>query len=313
MTRTLPLPTRTEAPHVTDLDARLRLDTAVRLLTQPTVEKLDRIDRALDSIAAAQTREDRDIERGLAATHARLLAAGHAAQAATVLSRLTAHRRVVAARTARQDTREAEVPPLLDLILDAVHSTGGSNGAGGAGAHAAPIGLSAAELVHTIQRTTTTTSSRTPSPAAHCGNLPDARPCGEFTGEAADQWCLRCAWAQWAHPPPGLITQVRRWAAARGATAGVDDITPAAQHAEQWVAQARAILTPPKRWTHPGACPACGKTTAYVADESGQQVRRPALELNRADASARCLRCDARWQGEGQLRSLARVLEDQAP
>src|SRR3982751_3955744 len=78
MTRTLPLPTRTEAPHVTDLDARLRLDAAVRELTEPTVEKLDRVDRVLDSLAAAQTREDREIDRGLTATHARLLRAGHA-------------------------------------------------------------------------------------------------------------------------------------------------------------------------------------------------------------------------------------------
>ena len=271
MTRTLPLPTRTEAPHVTDLDARLRLDAAVRELTEPTVEKLDRVDRVLDSLAAAQTREDREIDRGLTATHARLLRAGHAAQAATVMSRLLAHRRHVADRTARQDTTTAEVPALLDLILDAVQSTGGSNGAGGAGVHAAPIGLGAAELVHTIERYT-------------------VAPRGIY-----------------------LPSHVQAWAAARGAVPDVDDVTPAAQHAEEWVAQARAILTPPKRWTHPGACPACGKTTAYVADESGQQVRRPALELNRADASARCLRCSARWQGEGQLRSLARVLEDQAP
>ncbi|WP_456107117.1 DUF7340 domain-containing protein [Pseudonocardia thermophila] len=69
-------------------------------------------------------------------------------------------------------------------------------------------------------------------------------------------------------------------------------------------------MTPPRRWAHPGACPACGKSVAYVTDESGQQVRRPALELDRAHAAARCLRCGAVWRGEGQLRSLAAVLEE---
>ncbi|MDN5858589.1 MAG: hypothetical protein L0H84_08185, partial [Pseudonocardia sp.] len=276
MTRTLPLPTRTEAPPLTDLDARLRLDVAVRELTEPTVENLDRIDRALDSIAAAQAREDRDIDKGLAATHTRLLSAGHHAQAATVISRLITHRRIVAARTARQDTTIAEVPALLEQILDAVQSTGGTNRATGAGAHAAPIGLAAAELVHTIER------------ANHAP-----------TSTALD-----------------LTTHVRTWATNLhdGQVSGADlaeQISTAADLAEQWVQQARAILTPPKRWTHPGACPACGRNTAHVHDDSGQHVRRPALELDRANATARCLRCGARWTGEGQLRSLARVLEDQ--
>lgn len=276
MTRTLPLPTRTEAPHVTDLDARLRLDAAVRELTEPTIEKLDRDDPLVDSRAAQQTRDvrrqaaiDDEYEQRLVARHAALLSRKHHPQARHVLAALIAHRQQRNDLDQQRAAHEAEVPSLLDQVREAVESSSGG-GTSSAGPNRSPIGLGAAELLHTIER---------------------------YTAAPRDIY---------------LPAHVQAWAAARGGVPGVDDVTPAAQHAEQWVEQARAILTPPKRWTHPGACPACGKTTAYVADETGQQVRRPALELNRADASARCLRCGATWKGEGQLRSLARVLEDEA-
>lgn len=271
MTRTLPLPTRTEAPHVTELDARLRLDTAVAALTQPTVEKLDRDDPRSDSRAAQlaladrrQAALDEEYEQRLVTKHADLLNRKHAAQARHVLAALIAHRLARIDRQLQQRTVRAEIPSLLDQVRDAVQSSSGGGGSGSVGPNRSPIGLGAAELLHAIARAT-------------------AAPRGSYLP----------AWVQaWATTP--------------------DDVDAAADSAEQWIEQAQAILTPPKRWTHPGACPACGKTTAYVADESGQQVRRPALELNRADATARCLRCGASWKGEGQLRSLARVLEDES-
>lgn len=100
-----------------------------------------------------------------------------------------------------------------------------------------------------------------------------------------------------------LVDDLRAW------TPG--DVAAAADHAEAWVEAARTLLNPPRRWTHPGACPDCGARTATVTDDSGQLVRRPAIEFDRATARARCLRCPARWTTEGQLRQLARVLEQQ--
>lgn len=51
-------------------------------------------------------------------------------------------------------------PSLIDQLHDAVHGTGGTNGARGAGAHRSPIGLAAAELLHDITRTTGTPTTQ---------------------------------------------------------------------------------------------------------------------------------------------------------
>lgn len=102
-----------------------------------------------------------------------------------------------------------------------------------------------------------------------------------------------------------LRPHVSRWA--------IDphDLTDAAARAETWVEQIRTLLNPPKRWSHPGACPDCGHTTAHVLDPSGDTVRKPAIEFDRQHGRARCLRCPARWTTEAQLHNLARVLDQQ--
>lgn len=108
-----------------------------------------------------------------------------------------------------------------------------------------------------------------------------------------------------ARPDDPLPSKVRHWADAAA------DAEQAAATAEQWAAKIRSLLNPPKRWHHPGACPDCGHRIAHVADDSGQEVRRPAIEFDRTRGRARCLRCPARWETEAQLRQLARVLIEQ--
>lgn len=86
------------------------------------------------------------------------------------------------------------------------------------------------------------------------------------------------------------------------------DADAAATLAESWVEQGRGILDPPRRWSHPGACPACGCSVAHAQDDTGEVVRRPALELDRAKGTVRCLRCSTRWTTEAQLRALERAI-----
>lgn len=57
------------------------------------------------------------------------------------------------AELAGRSTSTAAVPSLLDQLADAVQGSGGTNGAGGAGAYRAAIGLAAAGLLATIRTT----------------------------------------------------------------------------------------------------------------------------------------------------------------
>jgi hypothetical protein len=87
-------------------------------------------------------------------------------------------------------------------------------------------------------------------------------------------------------------------------------VVRAAELAADWPDRARNLLDPPKKWTTPGACPQCGKDTAYT-QQDGEQHRRPAIEFDRANARARCLCCPARWEGEQQLRQLNKALTEE--
>lgn len=129
-------------------DAQLRLDTAIDQLTQPGHHTLDRNHpdtrqtRADDDTAhrnhiaylrrrLAHARDDLDIDR----IHCAMRNAGRA------------HR----ARRAAINAATAVLPSLLERLHDAVHGSGGTNGASGAGAYRSAIGLAAADLLHTIR------------------------------------------------------------------------------------------------------------------------------------------------------------------
>lgn len=106
-------------------------------------------------------------------------------------------------------------------------------------------------------------------------------------------------------PPAALTAHVRAWAH------DPPDVDHAAALAARWVDQITTLLNPPRRWHHPGACPACDHTTAYTLDDTGHLVRHPALQFDTSTGTARCLHCPAHWDTPAALRSLARVLHAQ--
>lgn len=147
-----------------------------------------------------------------------------------------------------------------------------TQGGGGAsaGPHRAPIGLAAAELLAGIRRTVQ------------------------------------------GRPDQPLSGRVRSWAAMAGhwRTRDPQRLLWAAEDAEGWVAQGRAIVDPPRPLHLAAACPECGIRTVYVHD-SGEDVRRLALQIDRSTGVAYCQACAAAWAPE-HLPLLAAVLEQQA-
>lgn len=268
--------TEPEQAAPVDVDAaHLALDAAVAQLVQPSTEKVDRADGQLDTHVAQQRADESAVEHELERRHAHYLRNRHAAQARRTLAQLIDHRRrVAAARTSHAVTASSgHIPSLLDQLRDAVQSSSSTGGAASAGAHRSPIGLAPAELLAHIERE-----------VGHRYTCP-------------------------------LAADVRAWAAAvvRYAAEAPDQLARAAHLAEQWVATGRAILNPQRRLVAKGACPQCGRTTVHQPDDTGEVVRRPALELHFGDgrAGARCLACNEHWPA-GMLQHLARVLEEQA-
>lgn len=86
----------------------------------------------------------------------------------------------------------------------------------------------------------------------------------------------------------------------------------AAHLAADWLVEARAILEPERPIPIDGACPQCGVRTVHV-DDSGEQVRRPALQVDRVSGEVTCIaaRCGATWGPELHAH-LGQVLEQQA-
>lgn len=130
-----------------DLDATTRLTHAITALTSTTPHVLHRdgqdarhdVDEAhLDHIRylrkrLTRARDDEDEDRIRCA----MRTAGQA------------HR----ARRAALRAEIASTPSLIEQLHDAVHGTGGTNGAHGKGAYRAAIGLAATQLLHDIRRT----------------------------------------------------------------------------------------------------------------------------------------------------------------
>lgn len=74
----------------------------------------------------------------------------------------------------------------------------------------------------------------------------------------------------------------------------------------EWAAQIDALLDPPKRWTLPYPCPACGERTAYRRDSGGERVRQQALQIS--EQGCTCGACKAYWPPD-KFTWLGRVLE----
>ena len=218
---------------MTQPDPGQRLTVAVAALCDPVTVRVDRLaltDSDRDAIRAtnAQARSDHDERMAvLRARHAaystRRDAAGMRRTLAAIIERETAHRAAIEQRR----IAEAVVPSLLDRLMEAVHGSGGSNGASGAGAHRSPIGLAAAELLAEIRRCTSWRPDQLDD---------DGRPIT-------------------------LSFTVRAWAAIHP-----DDLFTV-ELVEMWVATGRAIIEPPRMAEARAACPNCGTRHVYVVED----------------------------------------------
>lgn len=227
----------------------------------------------IDRSAAAVDPGVRDVDTEHA-QHSRDLRRQHARHLAA--HRHAQARAVLARLIAHEHRARARRTTQADLpsLLEQLHdAVQSTQGGGGAsvGPHRSPIGLAAAELIAAIQRT--------------------------VRARGTDD--LAAALRAW-------VAQTPHWR-----TTCPDHLLAMAPVAEAWVTSARTLLNPSRRWTHPGACPNCGQATAHVPSDTGEIVRRPALELDRGTATARCLGCGTTW-GPERLSLLAAVLEEQA-
>lgn len=278
--------------HTTEqlLAAELALDAAVQQLIQPSTERIDRAGQD-DPLVRETDAEDREALANLDGAQRHHAGRLHTAitrgdgatvrRTTAVLGGIVSRRERIEARMAARRTDRAELPSLLNQLRDAVQSSSSTGGAASAGAHRSPIGLAAAELLGDMERT--------------------VRAVRPDPGQAA--------------PTDPLAASLRRWAGLAGHWRTDDParLVEAARAAEGWVTTGRAILTPARRLTATGACPVCGRSTAHVRDDAGEVVRRPALELDLATGSARCIvpGCTGYWPPD-RIQLLAAVLETQA-
>lgn len=203
------------APQLDPFTAGIQLQVAVEQLTQPGTVNLDR-DIPLPGTDAWQLMaDDRDLEADL--RHRIDTAPDREQRGAAVRNLLLLqHRR--AARTAPAST----LPPLLEQLHDAVHSsTSTGGGPAKAAAHRSPIGLDAAALLADVQRTT------------GAGNT----------------------------TPAVLIRAVREWAGQLTAD-DPEPLVTAAEKAQRWADTGYELLNPSRRLDLVNACPACGKRRA---------------------------------------------------
>lgn len=65
----------------------------------------------------------------------------------------------------------------------------------------------------------------------------------------------------------------------------------------RWAAEIDALFDPPRKITIAAACPACGQSTVYRPDETGEPVRQAALAVD-YQRGATCLNCREHWPPE---------------
>ena len=100
-----------------------------------------------------------------------------------------------------------------------------------------------------------------------------------------------------------LYNELERWRPA--------DLPAAADRAERWVLDARAIVTP-ARWTEAARpCPACRTRHVWVVEDGGR-IRKAAIQVNLTDGYAACIApaCSA-WWDRTRFSLLAAALEQE--
>jgi hypothetical protein len=108
--------------------------------------------------------------------------------------------------------------------------------------------------------------------------------------------------------PGGTPTaQLRNWAAALTEENNATALPEAAQWAERWVVRAREIVAPDDiEQVAVEPCPRCGNSWVHARDDTGEIVRKPALQVRRGrptpsgntvGGEIRCMwqSCGARW------------------
>lgn len=254
--------TEPEQPEPPDLDAaRLRLDVAVQQLIQPSTEKLNR-DRPEHHPDAADIQAEHDAEIARLQRRLRDQQSRRDHDAMTYTERRIEQ---LAERARARTVQQTQLPSLIDLLQDELAASTSRGGAPSAGATRSLLALPIAELLGDIRHT-----------------LRTARP------------------APPRHAP--LAEQLRAWNQNAGhwRTEHPDYLAHAADQAEKWVHTARTLLNPPRTFGLVGECPACGHRTAHVRDDTGEWIRKDALQVSYADETARCVRpaCGATWPRE---------------
>lgn len=255
--------------------ARAALDAAVQQLTQPTRVPIDRDSAAHPDVAEVEAEAQRRHADADRRLRAQHANALHRRDSAGMRRALA---RIIALERQRRDqatARAADRGWTPSLLEQLRDAVQSTSGGGGAsaGPHRSPIGLAAAELLTHIQRTT-----RAPADvdlAAHLHGW--ARDAGHWQTDDPDRLLVNATLAQ------------------------------------QWAASAHNLLNPQRPLTLAEPCPECGRAIAHVRDDTGEIVRRAALELDRDTGTARCTAagCGATWPPE-RIQLLAAVLEEQA-
>lgn len=252
----------TEPDQHTDMPAALRLSVAIDQLIQPGVQHLDRDEAAAQAALDQLDREHTAALAVLRARHAgrrRADLAGRTRDMDALTRAGDEHRTERARLEAGMQPAIVTTPSLLDQLLSAIHSTGGTNGASGAGAHRSPIGLAATHAIW-----------------AHGTPLDPYVGPGAYLGARDGQH---------------IAELLRKWEA--------DSVHSDhdAHLAEQWVAAARDVVTPSRRFEVIWPCPICGAARTWTRDEDGQSVAQAALQVDYQTGVIRCTAptCTARW------------------
>lgn len=259
---TRPEAEQTEPQEEPDLPAALRLSVAVDQLVQPGLTRLDRDQQAAAAALAQLDGDHLHHIRTLRQRHAQRPRADHAGRR-RLIGQMTAaghrHRRDRHRLAAGLPTDTAPTLSLIEQLLAAVHGTGGSNGAPGAGVHRSPIGLAAA---HVLWATGTTLDP--------------------YIGIGTRLGC---------HDGARLAEYLLAWAA-EPVHADQD-----ARLAEQWVSAAREVLTPPRRFVLTWPCPWCHTERTWTRNEDGKPVQQAALQVDYVTGVIRCTApsCTAHW------------------
>lgn len=101
------------------------------------------------------------------------------------------------------------------------------------------------------------------------------------------------AWQSEATDTPSRLRELasRKWRPQD--VRGIEQITAAV---ESWAITITEMIDPPRRWSLPSPCPACGTKVVYRRNSSGERIRQPALGIG--PHGCECAHCHTTWSPE---------------